>query len=71
MRPREGGGVEVEVHDILSAADRAEEANGHSRATTQNAGTAQSAEEGDVGGDDDETEDDESHSTDLHESMTA
>ena len=70
LRPRAGGGVEVEVHDILSAADRVEEANGHSRATTQNAGTAQPSE-GDVGGDDDESEDDESDSSDLHESMSA
>ncbi len=64
-------GVEVEVRDILSAADRAEEVNGHLRAMTQNAGAAQSAEAGHVGGDDDEAEDDESHSADLHESMSA
>ena len=50
LRPREGGGVEVEVHDILSVTDRVGEVNGHARAMTQNAGTAQSAEEGDVGG---------------------
>ena len=31
FRPRAGGGVELEVHDILSAADRAEEVNGHVR----------------------------------------
>ena len=37
----------------------------------QNTGITQSAKEGDVGGDDDETEDDESHTTDLHESMSA
>ena len=51
--------------------ERTEEVNGHLRTMTQNAGTAQSTEEGDVGGDDDETEDDESHSTDLHENMSA
>ena len=71
LRPRAGGGVEVEVHDILSAADRADEVNGHLRAMTQNAAGPRSAEAGDVGGDDDEVEDDESHSTDLHESMPA
>jgi hypothetical protein len=38
---------------------------------TQNAAGPRSAEAGDVGGDDDETEDDESHTVDLHESMTA
>ena len=40
LRPRAGGGVEVEVaevHDILSAACRADEVNGHLRAMTQNA----------------------------------
>ena len=57
------------VHVILSAADRAEEVNGHLRAMPSNAGVAESAEAGHVGGDDDETEDDESHSADLHESM--
>ena len=49
---------------------RAEEVNGHAHVMTQNAGIAQSAEEGDVGGHDDEAEDDESHNTDLHESMS-
>ena len=38
---------------------------------TQNAGAAQTAEGGEVGGDDDEAEDDESHSADLHERMPA
>ena len=71
MRPREGGGVQVEVHDILSVTDRPEQVNGHVRSMTQNAGTAQSAEEGDVRGDDDEVEDYESHITDPHESMSA
>ena len=56
---------------ILSAADRAEEVNGHLRAMTQDAGAAESAEAGHVGGDDDQAEDDESHSADLHESMPA
>jgi len=37
LRPRAGGGVEVHVHDILSAADRDEEVNGHVRAVMQNA----------------------------------
>jgi hypothetical protein len=40
--------------------DRPEEVNDHVRDVTRNDGTAQSPEEGDVGGDDDETEDDES-----------
>ena len=71
MRPRGGGGVEVEVHDILSAADRAEEVHGYLGDMTQNAGAAESAEAGHVGGDDDEAEDDESHSADLHERMPA
>ena len=34
LRPRAAGGFEVEVHDILSAADRAEEVNGLVRALT-------------------------------------
>jgi len=34
LRPRAAGGVEVEVHDILSATDRAEEVNGQVRALT-------------------------------------
>ena len=34
LRPQQGGGVEVEVHDILSVADRAQEVNGHLRAMT-------------------------------------
>ena len=63
LRPRAGGGVEVQVHDILSAADQAELINGHVHAVTQNAGEAQSAEARDVGGHDDEEQDDESHST--------
>ena len=71
MKPRAGGGIEVEVHDILIAADRADEVNGHLRGMTQNAAAAQSAQAGVVGGDDDEAEDDESHSADLHESMPA
>ena len=71
LRPRAGGGVEVEVHDILSAADRADEVNGHVRAITQNATGPRCAEAGDVGGDDDEAEDDESHTADLHESIPA
>ena len=37
----------------------------------QNAGAAQTAEGGEVGGDDDEAEDDESHSADLHEWIPA
>jgi hypothetical protein len=48
LRPRAGGGVEVEVHDILSVTDRADEVNGHVRDMTQNAGSAQSGEAGDV-----------------------
>jgi hypothetical protein len=70
LRPRVVGGIEVDVHDILSAADRAE-VNGHLRTMPQNAGAAQDAEGGEVGGDDDETEDDESHSADLHERIPA
>ena len=71
LRPRVGGGIEADVHDILSAADRAEEVNGHLRTMTQNAGAGQTTEGGEVGGDDDESEDDESHSADLHERMPA
>jgi hypothetical protein len=41
-------------------AERTEEVNGHLRTMTQNAGAPESAEAGHVGGDDDETEDDES-----------
>ena len=71
LRPRVGGGIEADVHDILSAADRAEDVNGHLRTMTQNAGAGQTTEGGEVGGDDDESEDDESHSADLHERMPA
>jgi hypothetical protein len=71
LRPRVGGGIEADVHDILSVADRAEEVNGHLRTMTQNAGAGQTTEGGEVGGDDDESEDDESHSADLHERMPA
>jgi len=44
LKPRAGGGIEVEVHDILIAADRADEVNGHLRGMTQNAAAAQSAQ---------------------------
>ncbi len=70
LRPRAVGGVEVEVHDILNTSDRAEEVNGLLRAMTQNTTGPRSEEAGDVGGDDDETEDDESHRSDLHEIMS-
>ena len=71
LRPRAVGGVEVEVHDILNTTDRVDEVNGHLRTMTQNTTGPRSEEAGDVGRDDDETEDDESHSSDLHESMPA
>jgi hypothetical protein len=71
LKPRVGGGVEVEVHNILSVSDRDDEVNGHLRAMTQDDVPARSAESGDVGRDDDKTEDDESHRSDLHEGMSA
>ena len=71
LEPRVGGGVEVEVHNILSVSDRDDEVNGHLRAMTQDDVPVRSAESGDVGRDDDKTEDDESHRSDLHESMSA
>ncbi len=46
----------VTQHFIVS-----EEVNGHLRTMTQNAGAGQTTEGGEVGGDDEESEDDESH----------
>jgi hypothetical protein len=56
LKPRVGGGVEVEVHNILSVSDRDDEVNGHLRDMTQNDVPTRSAESGDVGRDDDKTE---------------
>jgi len=54
LRPRGTGGVELEVHGILSATVRAEEVNAHLHAHTENTGAGKSVESEDVAEDDDE-----------------
>ena len=69
LRPRGTGGVELEVHEILSVTVRAEEVNAHLHAHTENTGAGKSVESDDVAVDDDEEQRDQVYSADPHESM--
>ena len=68
-RPRGTGGVEEDVHNMLSAQDRAQEVDAHVHANADNTGAGQRQESEDIGSDDDEAQRDEVPSVDLHETM--
>jgi hypothetical protein len=67
-RPRDTGGVEEDVHNMLSAQDKAE-VDAHLHVNADNTGAGQRQESDDIGSDDDEAQRDEVPSVDLHETM--